>query len=115
MRNMSKWRPHIKSLIGRTKKYAPFPTVAKWRDFGDISFNDHLMVFSRMDFLMSMGQAKWKKFLFTVKGRVDAEWKIDQTDLVDATRTGLKEAYNLTFLNFDDRWRAWVKKTYPSR
>ena len=115
MRNMSKWRPHIKSLIGRTKKYAPFPTVAKWRDFGDISFNDHLMVFSRMDFLMSMGQAKWKKFLFTVKGRVDEEWKIDQTDLVDATRTGLKEAYNLTFLNFDDRWRAWVKKTYPSR
>ena len=23
--------------------------------------------------------------------------------------------YNLTFLNFDDKWRAWVKKTYPSK
>jgi hypothetical protein len=115
MKTTSKWKPYAKSLIGKTKKYAPFPTVAKWRDFGDITFNDHVMIFSRMDYLMSMGQKKWQTFLFTVKGRVDAEWNIDQTDLVDATREGLKKAYNLTFLNFDDKWRAWVKETYPSR
>lgn len=115
MKRISKWKPYAKAMIKNTKKYAPFPEVAKWRDFGDITFNDHVMIYSRMDFLMSMGQEKWKTFLFTVKGRVDENWSIDQKDLVGATREGLKKAYNLTFLNFDDRWRAWVKKNYPSR
>ncbi len=115
MKSISKWKPYAKSLIGKTKKYASFPEAAKWRDFGDITFNDHVMIFSRMDFLISMGPEKWQTFLFTVKGRVDENWNIDQKDLVGATREALKKAYNLTFLNFDDKWRAWVKKTYPSR
>lgn len=115
MKTLSKWKPFAKSLIGRTKKYAPFPEVANWRDFGDITFNDHVMVFSRMDFLMSKGQKKWQEFLFTVKGRVKDDWSADQTDLVGATREGLKKAYGLNFLNFDERWAAWVKSTYPSK
>ena len=115
MKKLEKWKPFAKSLVGRTKKYAPFPTVAAWRDFGSIEFNDHVMVFSRMDYLMSQGPEKWRKFLMTVKGRVDANWQADQRDLVGATRQGLKDAYGLTFLNFDERWKAWVKETYPSR
>ncbi|HEB52070.1 MAG TPA: hypothetical protein ENI87_02320 [bacterium] len=115
MKQLSKWKPYARGMIANTNKYAPFPTVASWRDFGAISFNDHVMIFSRMDFLLSQGSAKWKKFLFGVKGRVDENWMPDQKNLVGATRRALKDAYGLTFLNFDDRWKAWVKKTYPSK
>jgi len=115
MRRLDKWKPYAKGLLNKKGKWAPFPTVAGWRDFGAITFNDHVMVFSRMDYLMSLGPAKWQAFLRTVKGRVDDQWRPDQRDLVGATREGLKSAYGLTFLNFDDRWKAWVKATYPSR
>ena len=68
-----------------------------------------------MDWLMSQGPEKWQKFLFAVKGRVDKDWSPDQTDLVGAVRTALKEAYGLSILNFDDHWAKWVKETYPSK
>lgn len=115
MKRLDKWRPYAKSLLSKKGKWAPFPTVAGWRDFGAITFNDHVMVYSRMDYLMSLGPTRWQKFLRAVKGRVDDQWQPDQRDLVGATREGLKQAYGLTFLNFDDRWRAWVKETYPSK
>ena len=115
MKRLSKWKPYARNLLGKTKKYAPFPTVAGWRDFGAITFNDHVMAFSRVDYLMSLGAEKWQTFLRTVKGRVDDQWRPDQRDLVGATREGLKKAYGITFLNFDDRWKAWVKETYPSK
>ena len=115
MKRLSKWKAYAKNTLSKTKKYAPFPTVAGWRDFGSITFNDHVMIFSRIDFLMSQGPEKWQTFLRTVKGRVDDQWRPDQRDLVGATREGLKSAYGLSFLNFDERWKAWVKDTYPSK
>ncbi|MFK7740004.1 MAG: hypothetical protein AB8H80_06735 [Planctomycetota bacterium] len=115
MRKIAKWKPFAKGMIGNKKKYAPFPEVAAWRDFGNIAFNDHVMVFSRMDYLIAQGPEKWRKFLFQVKGRVDEQWLPNQKDLVGATRKALKSAYGLSFLNFDDRWREWVKDTYPSK
>jgi hypothetical protein len=115
MKRIDKWRPFAKGLLNKKGKWASFPTVASWRDFGAISFNDHVMVFSRMDYLMSFGPAKWQTFLRTVKGRVNDQWQPEERDLVGATREGLKKAYGLTFLNFDDRWTSWVKETYPSK
>lgn len=115
MRRIEKWRVHARQNIGDTDDYAPFPEVAGWRDFGNITFEDHVMVFSRMDYLLSLGPKKWQTFLYGVKGRVDENWYPDQKDLVGATRDALKDAYGLTFLNFDDRWRDWVKETYPTQ
>ena len=114
MKRLDDWKPYTKALLSN-KKFAPFPEVAGWRDFGNITFNDHVTIYSRIDFLISMGQPKWKEFLFTVKGRVDDQWAIDQKDLVGATREGLQKAYNLSFLSFDERWAEWVKETYPSK
>ena len=108
------WAPYCRSLIA-ANKVTSFPEVAAWRDFGDIKFEDHVAIWSRLDFLLSQGPEKWQKFLFAVKGRVDANWMPDQKDLVGATRDALKEAYGLTFLNFDEKWTEWVKATYPMK
>ncbi|MFT4513897.1 MAG: hypothetical protein ACI89X_002266 [Planctomycetota bacterium] len=115
MKRIDKWKPYTKAMISGNKKFASFPEVAKWRDFGNLTFNDHVAIFSRIDYLMSMGPEKWRTFLFIVKGRVDEKWSINQKDLVGATREGLKKAYNLSFLSFDDKWKAWVKKNYASK
>jgi hypothetical protein len=87
-----------------------------WRDFGDIAFNDHVAIWSRMDWMMSQGPEKWQKFLFAVKGRVNPkDWSADQTDLVGATREAIQDAYGVTPLNIDERWGTWVKETYPTK
>jgi hypothetical protein len=115
MKVIAKWNVYCRAMIANDGKFAPFIEAAAWRDFGDIKFNDHVAVWSRMDWLQSMGPEKWQKFLFTVKGRVDAQWFPDQNDLVGATRTALQEAYGITFLDFDRKWIEWVKAHYPSQ
>ena len=115
MKSTWKWEPYVRNLVITRDKIAPFSEVIQWRNFGDIQFNDHTAIWSRMDWLMSQGAEKWHKFVFAVKGRVDANWFPDQTDLVGATREALKDAYGLSVLNFDDRWVEWVKENYPSK
>ena len=102
-------------MVGSPDKFASFPEVADWRDFGKIKFNDHVAIWSRMDWLIAQGPDKFRKFLYTVKGRVNERWEADQKDLVGATREGLRDGYGLNFLNLDERWIEWVKENYPSQ
>lgn len=115
MKTTSRWEPYCRNLLATPGKFAPFPEAYTWRDFGSITFNDHVAIWSRMDWLMSQGPEKWQKFLFLVKGRVDAQWFPDQNDLVGATRDALQQAYGIPVLDFDRRWAEWVKANYPSQ
>lgn len=115
MKTIERWEPYCRNLLSTPDKFAPFPQVVGWRDFGDIKFNDHVAIWSRMDWLLSQGPEKWQKFLFAVKGRVDAQWRPDQSDLVGATRQALQDAYGLSILDFDRRWAEWVKSSYPAQ
>lgn len=109
---IARWEPYCRGLLG-SDKYAAFPEAMAWRDFGKIKFNDHVAIWSRMDWLLSQGPEKWQKFLFLVKGRVDANWSVDQTDLIGATRQALQDAYGLSVLDLDRKWADWVRATYP--
>lgn len=123
---VTRWDLLCRNLI-QNGKVSNFATVAGWRDFGDIKFNDHVAIWSRMDWLMAQNAesppptgtqgpaTKWQKFLFAIKGRIDAKWMPDQTDLVGATRDALQAAYGVSTLDFDTKWHAWVKATYPAQ
>ncbi|MBL8748242.1 MAG: hypothetical protein JNK78_03715 [Planctomycetes bacterium] len=115
MKNVAKWDVYCRGMIANPSKFATFAEVFQWRDFGNITFNDHVAIWSRMDWLMSQGPEKWRKFLFAIKGRVDEKWGPDQRDIVGACRTALQEAYGVSVLDFDTKWMEWVKATYPSQ
>lgn len=115
MKVIERWEPYCRNLLASPGKVAPFAEVVGWRDFGDIKFNDHVAIWSRMDWLLSQGPEKWQKFLFGVKGRVDANWAPDQSDLVGATREALQNAYGLSIIDFDRKWTEWVKAHYPAQ
>lgn len=115
MKNLARWEPYVRGLVTSGGKFAPFPEAFAWRDFGAITFNDHTAIWSRIDYLMSMGPEKWQKFLFLIKGRVDAKWFPDQSDLVGATRDALQQVYGIPVIDFDRRWSEWVKATYPAQ
>ncbi|MBX3462177.1 MAG: hypothetical protein KF830_03325 [Planctomycetes bacterium] len=116
MKTTWRWEVYCRGLVGSSGKFAPFPEALKWRDFGNIGFDDHVAVWSRVDWLLSQGPEKWRKFLFAVKGRVDPKtWAPDHADLVGATRQALQDAYGISVLQFDEKWIEWVKATYPSQ
>lgn len=114
VKNTSKWEVYCRNMVDSPDKFAPFAEASKWRDYGDIKFNDHVAVWSRFDFLMSMGPEKWQKYVFAIKGRVNpTDWSADQSDLVGAMRDALQDAYGFSVLHFDQKWIEWVKATYP--
>jgi hypothetical protein len=115
MKNTWRWEPYVRNLLHSSGKFAPFPEAYQWRDFGSITFNDHVTLWSRMDWLLAQDHGKWRAFLFEVKGRVTKEWLPDQSDLVGATRDALQKAYGISVLNFDEKWATWVRETYPAQ
>ena len=115
MKTTWKWEPIARRLATAPGKCAPFPDAYTWRDFGKLTFEDHVAVWSRIDFLLAQDHAKWSKFLFAVKGRVDAQWVPDQSDLVGATRDALQAAYGISVLQFDEKWAEWAKEKYPAQ
>ena len=111
-----RWRFDFEArrLLG-TDKYASFSKLYAWRDFGEMGFEDHVMVWSRWDYLMSLGQEKFARFMRAVKGRVDIATGITESKLTEATRKALLEVYGLSPLSLDERWGEFVKANYPSR
>jgi len=98
------------------KKWSSFSAMTQWRQFGDINFIDHVVLWARMDFLMSMGKEKFKSFMFEIKGRHDQDTgKALTTDLVGIVRGALKKSYGLNPISFDVKFREWVKANYPAK
>lgn len=114
-RPLSRWEDETRKLIAAGKG-APFSEMYTWRDYSQIKFRDHVLMWSRWDFLMSLGREKFAEFMFQVKGRIDPNtWATDQTDLVGATREALRTTYNLTPLTLDEKWKEWVAQNYVSK
>lgn len=114
-RNAWKWEPETRKLL-ISGKYSAFSEVYKWRDYGQIKFNDHVMVWARWDYLMSQGKEKFGEYMKVVKGRVDMKtFHADDSGLVDATRRGLQDIYGLSPLTFDERWSDWCKDNYSTK
>lgn len=113
--NLWRWEQETRKLIAANRG-KPFSEVFTWRDYGEIEFDDHVLLWSRWDYLMTYGPEKFSEFMFLVKGRVHPKtWKTDQSDLVGATREALRKAYGLTPLSLDEKWKDWVMENYTSR
>lgn len=110
-----RWEQETRKLIAAGQG-TPFSEAYKWRDYGNIEFDDHILLWSRWDYLMTFGNEKFSEFMFHVKGRIHPEtWATDQNDLVGATREALREVYGLTPLTLDEKWKEWVMENYAAR
>ncbi|MEM7202344.1 MAG: hypothetical protein AAF628_18885 [Planctomycetota bacterium] len=114
-RSTWRWRVTARRLMS-SGKGAPLSEAYQWRDFSDIAFQDHVLIWSRWDYLMTLGNDKFAEFMFALKGRVDAKtWSSDDNDLPGATRDALRQVYGVSPLSFDERWREWVQENYPAQ
>lgn len=115
MKPLWRWEPKTRQLLAAGKG-TPLAEAYTWRDYGQIGFDDHVLLWSRWDFLLSQGKDKFAGFMMRVKGRIDpVTWRPDPNDIVGATRDALLEAYGLTPLTLDEKWKEWVLANYPAQ
>ncbi|MFO1053190.1 MAG: hypothetical protein U1F36_13335 [Planctomycetota bacterium] len=110
------WRFDLETrkLLGNGK-FTAFADIMKRRDFGEFDFPDHVTIWSRQDYLMSLGKEKFAKFMRLAKAQVDPLTGQTMGDIVEGTRMALREAYGLSPLSLEEKWRAWVLETYPTK
>jgi hypothetical protein len=106
---------HARKLV-TLNKFTPFSEAGKWRHYGDIKFNDHVAVWSRIDFMIATDKKKFGDFLEVMKSMVNpTTFAPDNNNMVDVQRDALQKIYGFSARGFDEKWREWVLKTYAAK
>jgi hypothetical protein len=97
--------------------FTPAAKLIRVMDFEELTFGDHMAVWSRIDYLLSLGDAKFAQFMSIMKDRiaVDAGKVPDNAQIWAQQDRAFKTAYGLDAAAFDAGWREFVLKTYPNR
>lgn len=83
--------------------------LVRWRLADCTDFHQHVMMWSRIDYLLSLGEEKFGKYLDALKGLPTTGVGADMVD--EQQRKALREVYGLDEDAFDRGWLEWVKTT----
>jgi len=110
------WPRKVRARVG----FDYFPKaeeLTKWMRLEDLGFIQQIMSWSRVDYLMSQGDEKFREYFRGMKsmpiprdgiGVLPEHVRAQQEKL-------LKEVYGLDAATFDERWKQFVLKTYPKK
>jgi hypothetical protein len=106
----SEWPEKVRARV----ENGAFPTTAEmldWRDYSGWSFADHMIAWSRVDYLLSRGDGAARRFFMAVHEPVP--W-IDGRDAEIAAQLhgALESATGLSPEAIDEAWCKYVKATY---
>ncbi len=109
------WPPRVRARV----EHGVFPPAAellRWRYEDEAKLVDSMFLWSRLDFLMSLGDERFRIFLHRMKGRIPAEGFMPTEEEVHKEQLlAMEEAWQLTPERFDEDWAAWVLQTYPRK
>lgn len=92
----------------------PFSALNRKREYAELTFEDHVLAWSRMQYLLTLGDEKFATFMRLSKTQVDKQGQVSD-NIVEGVRDALKEAYGMSPLTLDERWKAWALETYPAK
>jgi hypothetical protein len=98
-------------LAGKPRTLAELTEV---KEFGELSQDDQVAVWSRLRFLIEAHPDECAKFLGGIKGQLDEKLLPTGNDLPGLQRKLLQEIAGWTVFSLDDAWKAWVK-SQPDR
>ena len=114
-RPVADWAPVVRGLV-ETGSVPPARTTMRWLDYGPAKFADRVVFWSRVDWLMTMGDAKLRVFLDTLKEPFDRTARLpDPAEVAARQDLALHKAWGLDLDSFDHYWAAWVKKSTSAR
>ncbi|TAH34539.1 MAG: hypothetical protein EYC70_16525 [Planctomycetota bacterium] len=111
-KTVSSWPAEVRKMAvgGET---VPFTQLLHRKSFAELDFEDHLMAWSKIDFLIRTDAVKFGKFVTTLKNRRDERGYPDGSKMDDAQRDALKQFYGWTWQQAEEHWKEWVLATYP--
>jgi hypothetical protein len=105
------WRQKARARVD-SGAFAPFTEMMAWRQEDCRDLHKHVMMWSRWDFLITLGEDKLRKYLVGLKGLPATG--VPRETILKAQTKALYEAYGFEAADFDAAWVAWVKANYKA-
>lgn len=116
IRKTWKWKPKVRALvITKSDKLRSWSEMLSWRDFGQIKFTDHMVLWARMDYLFSLGDKGIRVYLDGMKGSIDPTSQGLSKAILKVQREAFRNAWNGNAVKLDEKWMEYAKETYPTR
>ncbi len=111
-KSLTRWEPEVRKLVQKDRA-ASFASLMRRASFAELDFNDHLIVWSKVDFLIRHDPEKFGRFITFLKSRRDERGLPDGSNMDDAQRQAFREIYGWTIQKAEEAWREFVLSEYP--
>lgn len=102
------WAPEVRKLVKKDEA-VDFARLARINDYVDLAFEDHLVVWSKIDFLIQTDKEKFGKFILQIKTQGTG------AAIADVQRDAFRDLYGWTMRQAEEAWKAWVLENYGTR
>jgi hypothetical protein len=109
------WQPRVRNLV-KNEFFAGAEAMFAWKEYGDLNVRDHMVAWSKLEFLLAAAEGDPKGFLTAVCRPLDAKdsRNLENEPVARQTRALLAH-FGLTAEEFDAAWSEWVEKTYDKK
>ena len=108
------WPPRVHARV----KNEVWPTAAKLfaiADAAELKYTDHMMAWSRVDYLVRERQPAMGAFLLGLKAQIAEGRAPTAAEIAAQHDRAFTAAFGMDAAGFDAAWTAWVLKTYPKK
>ncbi|MDP6849814.1 MAG: hypothetical protein QGH51_09735 [Planctomycetota bacterium] len=113
-KTLNDWRPEVRKLIKKDEA-ATFAALIRRASFAEINWEDHLVCWSKLDFLLQTKPKEFGEFLTELVSRRDSKGYPDGSKMDDAQRNGFKKHFDWTLNQAEKKWGEWALNTYPAK
>jgi hypothetical protein len=105
------WREGTLGFLARGKAPSTADLIHK-KGLSDLGKEDHVIVWSKVEFMIKQYPTKFRGWMDTIHGRLGANDLPDGSNLPALQREFIKNELGLSLPEFDKEWEKWVQKTY---
>ena len=108
------WEPLVRVRVD----HQVFPTLEQmlaWGNAEALEWADHLMLWSRMDYLLAREDGLAGRLLYALKERPSTSTGGTPAELAEGARSAFERVTGSDLAKLDAEWSEWVQKTYPKK
>lgn len=108
------WAPSVRARVEH-RVFPKMTDMLAWTDAEALEWADHLMLWSRTDYLLDREDGAAGRLLRLLKAPSTRSEPLTPEQIVERARQAFQEATGGDLDAFDADWGAWVLKTYPKK
>lgn len=114
VREEKRWEPPVRALVAKGEA-ASFVSLIRRLSFAELNYEDSLVVWSKIDFLIQNDRQKFGRFITALSTQVDARGMPDGSNMHDKQRTLFREIWGWSMQQAEAAWQEWVLENYAVR